>query len=252
MRSTTTRDGAVRNLLLGSRLGSLAVLIAVAAFAAAPTPALAAEAGAESAGTTESAPSGTGWIPQEDPTEAAGGAGTAPTQQGSSLGSGGSSKQGGSSAEAPSPPREEQPTYSEPPASTTTPSSSYEPESPAPEPLEEPASTLPAQSAPPEPPPEKVAPRPTGRSGLDPASAVARPDPPRAGDAGGVAQVAGVSLSSGEEQADSGSSALLWPALIICVLILIYAGTRLVLGPVEPNILRSGRLRNVRRTFPRA
>jgi hypothetical protein len=40
--------------------------------------------------------------------------------------------------------------------------------------------------------------------------------------------------------------------LILAGLTLLYAGVRVLLGPVEPEFLRSGRLRFFRRVFPGA
>lgn len=85
--------------------------------------------------------------------------------------------------------------------------------------------------------------------------------PPALGDAEQVDLPASSQLADGASrhavsatgvQAPADSGGLPWPALILCGLVLLYAGARLLLGPVEPDFLRSSRFRFVRRAFPRA
>jgi len=79
--------------------------------------------------------------------------------------------------------------------------------------------------------------------GADP---VARSESPSAGSGSEPAAAS----TSAQVVPDSGS--LPWPALIVCGLILLVAGARLLLGPIEPESFRYSRFRFVRRAFPRA
>lgn len=75
----------------------------------------------------------------------------------------------------------------------------------------------------------------------------------------GSGGVKGVSTSSANAasvagttaQVTSDSGGLPWPALIICGLILLLAGTRLLVGPFEADSLRYSRFRLLRRAAPR-
>jgi hypothetical protein len=71
------------------------------------------------------------------------------------------------------------------------------------------------------------------------------------GESGGGSELAGPAANtSAPAAADSG--ALPWPALIVCGLILLIAGGRLLFGPIEPESFRYSRFRFIRRAFPRA
>jgi hypothetical protein len=221
------------------RLALFTVLAAMGSLSVAPAGALA-ESATESPGATVPAPpaEGTsppapGWVPQGEAAEDTGSA-AAPTQRGSSLGSGTGSTQ----ADSP-----EQPAPSEPPpAPTPVPSGSYGPEeAPSPSTYEEPASAPRAVTAPnPEPP----APEPAAVA-LGAADAVAKAVSRDASLPVAARPVA--DTTSG--QAAAGSGGLLWPILIVGILILLYAGARVLLGPVELDIFRSGPFR--RRGYPR-
>jgi len=209
--------------------------------AAAPASALAAE---EPAAAPPEAPApetpSTGWVPQAPATEG-GGSADAPTQRGSSLGSGGSSSPAPSTSEpqpAPAPP-------SPAPAPTE---SYYEPESPAPPESEgstsasEAPAPVPAPVAEPVAKPEHVAP-----PALDSADAVARSTSGAEEESAASAAAEQVARTVTED-----SGGLPWLALILCGLVLLYAGARVLLGPVEPEFFRSGRFRFMRRVFPGA
>ena len=213
---------------------ALAMVLLIAAPAAAP----AAEEAPEAPASEAPPPSG-GWVPQ-DPAPEGGGDAPAPAQQGSSLGSGERSSPAPSTSdpapEPSSPPPAPVETYEREPSATVTEESRSTP-APAPEP------------APAPPPVAKVEPDPGVPPAVGAAHLVARP------------------ASSGEAEDDSATSAaaeqvagtvnedsggLPWLALILCGLVLLYAGMRVLLGPVEPEFFRSGRFRFVRRVFPGA
>jgi hypothetical protein len=74
----------------------------------------------------------------------------------------------------------------------------------------------------------------------------------------GSAGVEGVSASSAAASSPAGtvavtpeSGGLPWPALIVFGLILVVAGARLVLGPLEADSLRYSRFKFLRRAAPR-
>ena len=234
-----------------------AVALAMGLISASPAGALAAgeesgppaagEGTAEPAGSTESSPPAegsspppAGWVPQGDAAEDTGDA-AATTQRGSSLGSGGGSSQSRSGDGQPAP--------SNPPAPTPAPSGPYEPEASSPSTFEEPVGaravpTVDSESRRAEPATEAV---PLAIGGADPvATTASRQDSTRP-----AAPVEATPVASTSGQAVAGSSGLLWPTLIVLVLILLYAGARVVLGPVELDIFRSGPFRRVRRGYPR-
>jgi hypothetical protein len=183
-------------------------------------------------------PPSTGWVPQDAAAEG-GGSANAPAQRGSSLGSGGSSNPAPSASEPPAPP--------EPPQPVAPPVSSYEPETPTPAAGEEAAIAPEAEPAPlpaPEPvtkaEPEKAVP-----PAIEGADLVARPTSEGADESAASAAVKKVASTVSED-----SGGLPWLALVLCGLVLLYAGVRLLLGPVEPEFFRSGRFRFMRRVFP--
>lgn len=75
----------------------------------------------------------------------------------------------------------------------------------------------------------------------------------------GSGDVKGVSISSANAASTAGTAAqvtpesggLPWLALIVFGLILLVAGARLVLGPIEPDSLRYSRFRLIRRAAHR-
>ncbi|HEX7278765.1 MAG TPA: hypothetical protein VF255_03975 [Solirubrobacterales bacterium] len=217
------------------------VTLVMVLLAAVPAAAPAAEEAAE-APASEAPPPSTGWVPQ---TPAAEGGDEAPAsaQQGSSLGSGGRS--------SPAPPPSEPPPAPAPSPAPAPADSYYEPETSTPPATEESTSAIEAAPAPaPAPAPEPVAkekPENTVPPALGGADAVARPT-------AGVAGELAASAAAAEEVASTVTedSGLPWLALILCGLVLLYAGVRLLLGPVEPEFFRSGRFRFVRRVFPGA
>jgi hypothetical protein len=222
--------------LYSTALVTVLLALAPAGALAAEEPAVPPEAPAPEA---TPAPS-TGWVPQEPAAEGAG-SGNAPTQRGSSLGSGGSSNPAPSTSEpTPAP---------EPPAPAPAPAASYEPESSAP-PVREESTSAPEAEPAPAPAPEPVAktePKNFPPPALGSADAVERPT---SGVAGEFAASAAVEQVASTVTEDSGG--LPWLALILCGLVLIYAGARVLLGPVEPEFFRSGRFHFVRRLFPGA
>jgi hypothetical protein len=220
-------------------LSTLAV--AMALISAVPAGALA--EGTEAAPPAEgsSPPAPAGWVPPSGAAEDTGdaeGAGdaAATTRRGSSLGSGGSLDQSRSP--------EEQPAPSEQPAPTPVSSGSYEPEAPSPSTSEEPASTLRAvPTVETEPQVEPVV--------VDASDSVARKASPQ-GSTRSASSLPATRAANTSEQAATDTRGLLWPVLIVCLLILLYAGARLLLGPVELDIFRSSPFRRVRRGYPRA
>lgn len=215
-----------------------------------PAGALAAETGAE-APTAEpapapegtppvTAPGSTGWVPQTPSTGTSGG-GSAPTQHGSSLGSGGSSQPAESTSDDTSSGSSGtvEPETSPPPAAPVA-------EEPASEPRAGSPRVEPVEPLVPEPEPAPV--DKGGIAGLGAATLVARPE---AGTVSSAAAVAAPVLASTRDQGGSGSGVLPVPILILCGLFLLYAGARLVLGPVEPDLFRSRRFRFLRRAFYR-
>lgn len=241
------------------------VVAAMALVAVAPAGALAAgeesggsavgETGTESSsGSTGSAPpaasegatppASTGWVPQGEGTEASSHE-AASTRRGSSLGSGASPKQGGSTGEQAGSTSEE--------SSYSGGSSGYhEPESSTPSTVEEPASK-PRAVSPVDPVEPQVAAEPTpaegGHAAVGVATPVALPVSPQATDTSSAPPAALV--VSTPDRVASGSGGLPLPILIVGLLILIYAGARLLLGPVEPDLFRSGRFQRVRRALSR-
>ncbi len=247
------KAGQMKKLRCSRRL-ALSAVAAAAALLCVPAGSLAAEVQSEARSTlagegttestegTESSPPAEapapGWIPQDDAAEETTDA-AAPAQRGSSLGSGGGSDQ----PRSPAP----QPAVEEPepaPASRGP----YEPAASSPSSFEEPASAPEAAPAPaPEPQPVEPAARPTP-VGLSAADAVGAPSQGAARPAIGVK---GMTASGTGEQAGSGADALPWPVLIGLLLIFLYAGARVLLGPVELDLFRSGPFRR-RRGYPRA
>lgn len=214
-------------------------VLALAAISLAVLPGSAPGETTEPVPTTETPPASTGWVPQGGASEGTGG-GASGAQQGSSLGS-------GSSPSTPAP--EPAPAPSPPPVSTAPPpapepSTSYEAEAPA-----EAAAPEPALAPEPEPAPAKPEPEPSppvdAHVALGSADAVLV----------GSGEVKGVSMSSASTATTAPvapeSGGLPWLALIVFGLILVVAGARLVLGPIEADSLRYSRFRILRRAAPR-
>jgi hypothetical protein len=219
------------------------IALVMVLLAVAPAGALAAEEPAAvppEAPAPEATPApSTGWVPQDAAAEGAGNA-NAPTQRGSSLGSGESSNPAPSTSEpAPAP---------ESPSPAPAPTDSYyEPETPAP--VGEESTVAPKVDAAPAPEPvAKAEPENAVPPAVGGADAVERPTSGVAGEFAASASAAAKVASTVTE--DSGG--LPWLALILCGLVLLYAGARVLLGPVEPEFFRSGRFRFVRRVFPGA
>ncbi|HST70512.1 MAG TPA: hypothetical protein VLI94_12745 [Solirubrobacterales bacterium] len=219
------------------------IALVVVLLAAAPTGATAAEETPGEAPAAETPPPSTGWVPQTPAPEGDGDA-PASAQQGSSLGSGENSSSAPSGSEPNPAPEPSSPA----PAPTD---SYYEPETSAAPATEESTSAPEVNAAPaPEPAPEPVAkaePKNTVPPSVGGADAVARPT---SGVEGELAVSAAAEQVASTVTEDSGG--LPWLALILCGLVLLYAGVRLLLGPVEPEFFRSGRFRFVRRVFPGA
>jgi hypothetical protein len=87
-----------------------------------------------------------------------------------------------------------------------------------------------------------------GHAALGVATPVSLPNPPRVADASS-APAAAVAGTPG--RVASGSGGLPLPILIVGVLIVVYAGARLLLGPVEPDVFTSGPFQRVRRVLSR-
>jgi hypothetical protein len=225
------------------RLPFYLVALVIVLLTAGPASSLAAEEPAAvppEAPAPEAAPQpSTGWVPQDAAAEDAGSA-NAPTQRGSALGSGESS--------SPAPSTSEPPASTEAPAPVAAPTGAYEP---SPPPVSEESTSAPQA---------EVAPVP-----VEPPVAKVEPDPgppPAVGSADSVARSATTKEADGSEPAAAAaqvvntvtkdSGGLPWLALILCGLVLLYAGVRVLLGPVEPEFFRSGRLRFMRRVFPGA
>lgn len=191
----------------------------------------------EEASPTTAPPPSAGWVPQGEGTEASSD-GAASTRHGSSLGSGASpAKQAESTSEEPS--------YS------GDSSGYYEPESSStPSTVEAPASKpqVTNQVAPPEPQPVQATPT-KGHAGVGVAVPVALPKSPQA--AGTSPASPAAQLVSAPARVASSSGSLPLPILIVGLLILVYVGARLLLGPVEPDLFRSGPLQRVRRAISR-
>jgi hypothetical protein len=68
---------------------------------------------------------------------------------------------------------------------------------------------------------------------------------------GGVKGVSASSAAGTTAQVAPGSGGLPWPALIVCGLILLVAGARLLVGPFETDSLRYSRFKFLRRAAPR-
>jgi hypothetical protein len=218
-------------------LARCAAPMALVLIFALPTGALA-ETPAESEApppTEASPPVSPGWVPPGEAAEDTGGA-TAPIGRGSSLGSGGGSSQ--------PPPADQEPVSSEAPAPAPVSSGTSEPEAPS-QPLdEEPASAPePAPAVGPE--PRVAKPDPVALGVAVPVATASKPEPRSA------PPVEAKPVANRSEPAASGSSVLLWPALIVGILIFLYAGARLLLGPVELDLFRSSLFRRARRGYPR-
>lgn len=184
-----------------------------------------------------SPPTSPGWVPPSETAEDTGSS-TAPIRRGSSLGSG-----GGPSQPAPA---DQEPAPSEEPAPAPASSGTYKPEAPSQSIDQEPASA-----------PEPLEPAPA----VDPEPRVAKPDPVALGAAVAVARasepespsvapVQAKPVADLSEQAAAGPSGLLWPVVIVGILLLLYVGARLLLGPVELDLFRSNPFRR-RRGYPR-
>ncbi len=198
----------------------------------------------EESPTTATPPASTGWVPQGEGTEASSHE-AASTRRGSSLGSGASPKQPGSTSEQAGSTGEE-------PSSNGSSSGYYEPESSTPSTVEEPASkpraASPADPVEPQPAAEP-APVEGGHAAVGVATPVALPVSPQVADTGSAPPAA--ALVGTPDRVASGSGGLPLPILIVGLLILVYAGARLLLGPVEPDLFRSGPLQRVRRVLSR-
>jgi hypothetical protein len=195
-------------------------------------PAAALAAGEESPEAAEgTAPASTGWVPQGSGSESSG-AGSTGVRHGSSLGRGASPNQ--------TQPASQEASYAPPPASSS------ELESPAPA-SEEPASAVSPASGtsvvkesvitPP-----VVKPAPVGLGAATQVSA-AESTPVAEASAKPSNPLPVKLVAASHDQASSGSTVLPLFAMIVCGLILVCAGTKLVLGPVEP-------LRRYRSTGP--
>jgi hypothetical protein len=199
----------------------------------------------EEASSTATPPASTGWVPQGEGTDAPS-HGAASTRRGSSLGSGANPKQPGSTSEG---------------AGSTGEGSSYsggssgysEPASSTPSTFEESASKPRAVSPPvgtvQQPQVAEATPDKSGRAAVGASIPVALPDPPRVADTSSARLAA--SIVGTRDRVASGSGSLPLPVLIVGLLILVYAGARLLLGPVEPDLFRSGPLQRVRRALSR-
>jgi hypothetical protein len=220
----STAEKKLRIALLHCRRG-IAFVAVVAAMALPPATALA--AGEESPETTPAAPpASTGWVPQGSDSESSGG-GTTEVRHGSSLGSGASPHQ--------AQPESQESTYTPPP------SSSYEAPSPAVT-SEAPVTTVQTGSgtenvvkhpavAPPAPKPNSSQ---VASVAVGTAVAVSQPRAPGGTSDESKVPEAAASSPSPHDQVSSSSAVLPLLAVLVCALILIYAGARLVFGPVEP------------------
>lgn len=198
----------------------------------------------EEAPSTTTPPPSTGWVPQGTGNEASSDE-AASTRRGSSLGSGASSKQSGSTSEQAG-------STSEGSSYSGSSSGYYEPEPSTPSTSEEPASRPHAAS-----PVDPVKPQPVaepnpaggGHAAVGVATPVTLPVSPQVADASTASLAA--SVEGTRDRVASGSGSLPLPVLIVGLLILVYAGVRLLLGPVEPDLFRSGRFQRVRRAISR-
>jgi hypothetical protein len=202
-------------------IAAVALLLIAAGPAVAETPA------GETTEPAPESPSG-GWVPQGE-TESSGEGGTG-ASQGSSIGSGSSpqpSNSSGSTAEAPAP----EPTtgsstaYSEPepePAPTSESQTSASREAPV----------APVESPAPSPEPPKV----TGKADLGDAVALTHSDPEQALVSAPADPAAAAPPASKSQPGSSGFGPLQILLGLACLLVLLYAGVRLVLGPVEPEM----------------
>ncbi|HEX5989864.1 MAG TPA: hypothetical protein VFY75_06620 [Solirubrobacterales bacterium] len=215
-------------------------MLALAAIALAVAPASAPGETAEPTPTTETPPASTGWVPQGGASEGSGG-GSSGAQQGSSLGSG--SSPGKPASEPPAPP-------SEPPVATAPP--------PAPEPstgsyeagAQDPAASEPVTTPAPNPEPAPAEPAPKPSPPVDAHVALGTADAVLVG-SGDVKGVSASSAAGTAAQIAPNSGGLPWVALIVFGLILVFAGVRLVFGPVEADSLRYSRFKFLRRAAPR-
>jgi hypothetical protein len=193
--------------------------------------------GSEEASSTAPAPPSAGWVPQGEGTEAPS-HGAASTRHGSSLGS------------SASPPKKVESTSEESSYSGDS-SGYYEPASSTPSTTEEPASKPRAVSPVASVEPQAVDPTPAkvGHAALGVAIPVASSEPPQAVVTRSAPPTAQLVSTRTRVAPDSGSLPL--PFLIVGLLILAYLGGRLLLGPVEPDLFRSGPLQRVRRAISR-
>lgn len=184
------------------------------------------QAGPEATAPAAPAPASTGWIPQGTATDASG-SGAAPTSRGSSLGSGGGTKQDGSTGEAPS--RSAAPTGS---------SHYYEPESSTPSTFEEPASAPQARSGttPVERPAAEADTRKAVHAAIGAATPLARSESSQGASISYSLPVAAAPVANPRDQGAPGFGTLRLLVVIAGGFVLVYAGGRLVLGPVEPDI----------------
>ena len=216
------------------RLSLSIVAGALVLVAAAPASALAEEPVAEPPSSEAAPPPSTGWVPQDPGTEPSGAA-AAPTQHGSSLGSGGVSHPSQSSAEAPS--------------ETSGSSGSYEPESPSPSTYEGPTRTppVPNTSGSVEPPPAPSAtPARVGTAALGDSIPVALPEPANGADTSAALPAKPAALTTGSAHVSSGYGATAWLVLIVCGLIGVFAAWRLGI-PAERTLTGNRRASPTRR-----
>ncbi len=198
----------------------------------------------EEAPSTATAPPSAGWAPQGEGKEASSQS-AASTRRGSSLGVGAASKQADSKSEEPAPAQgsdsngyEETESSSPgvPAAPSTSEATAKEPRVASPvEPVEQPAA--------------KATPAKEGHAALGSAIQVGLPRSTLVADTSSRPTTAPLAATRVRATPDSGGLPL--PILIVCVLALLLAGGRLLLGPVEPDIFRSGPLERVRRSLTR-
>jgi len=163
------------------------------------------------------------------------------------LGSGTSPKQPGSTGEQTGSASEES-------SSSGGSSGYYEPEASSPpstseQPASKPRAVSPVGNTVEPKPAAEPAPSEGGHAALAVATPVARPDSPQVAETSSASLAA--SIVATRDRVASGSGGLPLPILIVGLLILLYIGARLLLGPVEPDLFRSGRFQRVRRAISR-
>jgi hypothetical protein len=198
----------------------------------------------EGASQTATPPASSGWVPQGEGTEASS-QGAASTRRGSSLGSAAGPKPAGSTGRQPGSTSSEESSYS------GGSSGYYEPELSTPSTSEAPAPQAVTNIAPVEPPSAAEAgPVKGAHADVGAATPVASSESSQPGGTSSVSRAASL-VPSTPERVASGSGSLPLPILIVCVLILVYAGGRLLLGPVIPQFLRDGPFARARRVLSR-